>query len=81
MEKVVAYIKRFVLGAFVLYGYNLIAANFNLVIPINFITIGLIGLLGTPAIFALIILKMFTLWGNYVRRNYKIRKILSTSKS
>ena len=81
MEKILAYLKRFILGTFVLYGYNLIAANFNLVIPINLITIGLIGFLGTPAIFALIILKMFTLWGNYVRRNYKIWKILSTSKS
>ena len=37
MEKILSYVKRFVLGAFVLYGYNLIAVNFNLVIPINFI--------------------------------------------
>lgn len=61
MKKIFTYLKRFILGAFVLYGYNIIAANFNLVIPINFITIILIGVLGTPAIFALIILKMFTL--------------------
>ncbi len=61
MKKVFEYIKRFILGAFVLYGYNIIAANFNLVIPINFFTIGLIAFLGTPSILALIILKMFTM--------------------
>ena len=72
MKKIFVYIKRMILGAFVLYGYNIIASNFNLVIPINLITVFLISFLGTPAIFALIILKMFTLWGNYVRRTKKI---------
>lgn len=61
MKKIFVYIKRFVLGAFVLYGYNLIAVNFNLVIPINFMTIFLVGILGSPAILTLIILKMFIL--------------------
>ncbi len=61
MKKIFVYIKRFVLGTFVLYGYNLIAANFNLVIPINLITISLVGILGSPAILTLIILKMFIL--------------------
>lgn len=72
MKKIFVYIKRFVLGAFVLYGYNLIAVNFNLVIPINFMTIFLVGILGSPAILTLIILKMFILWGKYVNRNNEI---------
>lgn len=72
MKKIFVYIKRFVLGTFVLYGYNLIAANFNLVIPINLITISLVGILGSPAILTLIILKMFILWGKYVNRNNEI---------
>ena len=72
MDKIFVYIKRFILSAFVLYGYNIIAVNFNLVIPINFITIGLITVLGTPSILALIILKMFTMWGVYVRENKKV---------
>ena len=69
MKKIFVYIKRFVLGTFVLYGYNLIAANFNLVIPINLITISLVGILGSPAILTLIIL---ILWGKYVNRNNEI---------
>lgn len=72
MEKIFTYLKRFILSSFVLYGYNIIAANFNLVIPINLITLSLVGFLGVPAIFALIILKMFTLWGSYAKRNFKI---------
>ena len=52
------YGKRIVLGAFILYGYNVIAANFNMVVPINFLTVGMIGILGSPALIALILLKI-----------------------
>ncbi len=58
MKKVLDFLKRFVLGAFVLYGYNLIAGSFGHVVPINIITIGLVGTLGVPALFALILLKI-----------------------
>ena len=37
MKKVMMLVKRIVMSFFVLYGYNLIAANFNMVIPINII--------------------------------------------
>jgi len=52
------YCKRVILGAFILYGYNVIACNFNMVVPINFITVGTIGFLGAPALIALILLKI-----------------------
>lgn len=58
MKKFLSIVQRFILSSFVLYGYNLIAASFNLVVPINLITIGLVGGLGVPALFALILLKI-----------------------
>lgn len=58
MKKCLLILKRFILSAFILYGYNLIAVSFNFVIPINFVTLGLVGSLGVPALFALILLKI-----------------------
>ncbi len=61
MKEIIKYCKRIVLGAFILYGYNVIAVNFNMVVPINIITVGLIGFLGAPALVALILLKLMIL--------------------
>lgn len=58
MKKVLNIIKSFVLSAFILYGYNLIATNFNLVIPINLITVGAVGILGFPMLFVLVLFKV-----------------------
>lgn len=58
MKKILFLVKRFILSSFILYGYNLIAASFNLVVPINLITIALVGGLGVPGLFALILLKI-----------------------
>ncbi|MEG2564094.1 MAG: pro-sigmaK processing inhibitor BofA family protein [Bacilli bacterium] len=49
-------LKKIVFGAFVLYGYNLLAISFDLVIPINVFTVSLVSFLGLPALFALILL-------------------------
>lgn len=61
MKKIFVYVKRLILGIFVLYGYNLVAVNFNMIIPVNVFTIILIGILGFPALFALIIFKVLIL--------------------
>ena len=61
MKKNLILIKKIVLSYIVLYGYNLIAANFNMVIPINLITVGLITFLGVPSLFALLLLKIVAL--------------------
>ncbi len=58
MKKILSVVKRFVLSTFILYGYNLIATKFNLIIPINVFTVSLVGGLGIPALFALILLKI-----------------------
>lgn len=52
------YFKRFVLGGFMLYAYNLIAVTFNITVPINLFTIVTVGLLDIPGLFSLVILKI-----------------------
>jgi len=59
MKKITQFIKRFILSFFVLYGFNMIVTNFNIVIPINFITVGLMSFLGLPALFSLVLLYVF----------------------
>ena len=53
--------KKFVVAAFLLYGYNLIAVNFNLLIPINLINVSSLVFLGTPGLIGLVIFKIFIL--------------------
>ncbi len=54
-------VKKIILSAFILYGYNLIAVNFNMIIPINVYTIGFITFLGSPALIALVLFKILAL--------------------
>ena len=61
MKNIILLIKKIVLSAFVLYGYNLIAVNFNMIIPINYITVGLMTVLGAPVLVALVLFKILVL--------------------
>lgn len=54
-------IKKIILSAFILYGYNLIAVNFNVTIPINLYTLFFVTFLGSPALIALILFKIIVL--------------------
>lgn len=54
-------IKKLIFGAFLLYGYNLIAINFNMIIPINIFTLLLIVCFGVPSILALLLFKLLIL--------------------
>lgn len=56
LKKVIQLLKRCILSFFVLYGFNMIAENFNILIPINVITVGLTSFLGFPALFSLVLL-------------------------
>ncbi len=47
-------IKRIVISSFLLYAYNLLVQPVGLIIPINVITVGVISLLGVPALLSLI---------------------------
>lgn len=54
-------IKKVIISAFILYGYNLIAVNFNMTVPINIYTLSFITFLGSPALIALILFKIIAL--------------------
>ncbi len=61
MKKIFLIVRRFILSAFVLYGYNLFSVNFNMIIPINIITLGIVFLLGAPGLIALALFKIILL--------------------
>lgn len=61
MKKIIIILKKVVISGFLLYGYNLIAVNFNMTLPINFITLFAVFFLGTPAMVALILFKILFL--------------------
>lgn len=56
IKKLVSLMKRIIVSAFILYGYNLIAAPLNIIIPINVITVLLLSIFGIPALFSLILI-------------------------
>ena len=56
MKYILSLIKKIILGFFILYSFNIISANFNMVIPINFVTVSLVTLFGFPGLFALFML-------------------------
>ena len=51
MNKILNLLKRIVLSYIILYGYNLIASQFNMVIPINVVTVTSVAFLGVPSSF------------------------------
>ena len=58
MNKIVILVKRIIFSTFLIYGYNMIAVNFQLVVPINAITISLVTFLGAPGLLALVLFKL-----------------------
>lgn len=61
MKNILELIKKIVLSFIILYSYNLIAVNFNMIIPINIVTISLLVILGVPSLVALVLLKIIIL--------------------
>ena len=58
MNKIIILVKRIIFSTFLIYGYNIIAVNFQLVVPINAITISLVTFLGAPGLLALVLFKL-----------------------
>ena len=56
-------IKRIIFSFVVLYGFNVIGSNFNVIVPINLVTLSLITFLGFPALFSLVLLFVIAFWG------------------
>ena len=57
--KINKFIKNTILRTFLIYTYNIIAVNFNLMLPINVWTILVVGLFGIIGIIILNIIKIF----------------------
>lgn len=56
VKKVLLLFRKILFSFFVLYGFNVIAANFDIIVPINLITVSLVSFLGFPALFSLVLL-------------------------
>lgn len=56
MKKIFSFGKKVLFSFVILYGFNTIGNNFNLVVPINIINVSLITLLGFPALLSLVLL-------------------------
>lgn len=56
LKKIVVLVKRIIVSAFILYGYNLIVSPLDLSIPINMITVVLLTIFGIPALLSLIVI-------------------------
>lgn len=48
--------KVIIVGALFLYVFNLIGVKYDLIIPINIFTIGIVGFLGLPGLASLVLL-------------------------
>ena len=56
MQLIIKIVKRIIFSSFLLYGYNILAAPLNIIIPINYVNIGVISILGIPSLFSLILI-------------------------
>ncbi|MDD6879069.1 MAG: pro-sigmaK processing inhibitor BofA family protein [bacterium] len=54
-------IKKILFSFFILYGFNLIASNFNIIIPINILTLLIVFFLDIPGLVLLSIILVFLL--------------------
>ena len=53
----IKYLKKIIMGAFLLYAFNMVAINFNVVIPINFWTILFTSLFDMSGLGVLLLMK------------------------
>ena len=58
-NKILNILKKVILSFIILYSFNTIGSSFNIIIPINIMTIGIITFLGLPALFSLTFLLVF----------------------
>lgn len=61
LKKCFNFFKRIVVSIFLLYGFNLIVAPLDFMIPLNFVTILSLSILGLPALFSFLII-FFTIY-------------------
>ncbi len=57
-QKFFSFLKKILFSGFLLYGYNLFAYQFNVIIPINIITLSIVSIFGAPGLIALAVFKL-----------------------
>ncbi len=58
MEKIFFIIKKIVISISLIYSFNLMISKMNLIVPINYITVGGTAILGMPFMLMTILLKI-----------------------
>ena len=58
MNYIYNFVKKIIFSSFLLYGYNLLAVSFGIIIPINIVTVFLLVVLGYPSLFSLILIQV-----------------------
>ncbi len=56
LKKIFNVLKKIIFYSLLLYGYNLIAAPINIIVPINVFTVAALTIFGFPALFSFIII-------------------------
>ena len=55
LQKIIKQLKNIFLAPFVIYIYNLIASPLALIVPINLVTVLIVGVLGIPGLITLLL--------------------------
>ena len=63
MKKMLKILKRIILSFVILYSYNMIAVSYNLVIPINYITVFILTILDGPGLILMVAIYKLFYWG------------------
>jgi len=59
LKRIVVILKKIIFAFLFIYAFNELAVPINIIIPLNFITVGLVSLLGIPAMVMLVMFSIF----------------------
>ena len=63
MKNLYYILRRIIISSFILYGYNFISSNFNLILPLNLVSVFTVSVLGSSGLFGLVLFRYLFLWG------------------
>ena len=64
LKKFFGLFKRILFYVLLLYSFNIVGASIGVIVPINFITVGSLVVLGVPALFSFILIFVLLFWGD-----------------
>lgn len=57
MKNLYYILRRIIISSFILYGYNFISSNFNLILPLNLVSVFTVSVLGSSGLFGLVLFR------------------------